>query len=55
MNFLDGKKDVKLNYSLLKEDLASNVDKLNDFDKWMLSSLNSLISETETYYEKFML
>ncbi|MEF2175978.1 MAG: valine--tRNA ligase [Candidatus Absconditabacteria bacterium] len=55
MNSINGKSIKKLDYNKLRLDLEKNADKLNDFDKWMLNSVNALIVESEMYYDKFML
>jgi isoleucyl-tRNA synthetase len=44
-----------LNFDLIKQDLQANTDKLNHFDKWIISKVNDTIEESENMYDKFML
>ncbi len=44
-----------IDYNLIKEDIENNVDKLNDFDKWILDKLNWLNTMSEKYFSNFMM
>lgn len=47
--------DIKFDYHLLEEDILWNIDKLNDFDKWILYHLQKTVKEVHKYFDKFML
>lgn len=51
----DGAGDVSINLSDLADDLATNMDKLNHFDQWMLQKISYVISESERAFGQFQL
>lgn len=55
MNALAWDKNISINYNLIRDDIKDNIDKLNDFDKWILWKLNNLSKLWNNYLDKFML
>ena len=47
--------DFVIDYNLLKEDIIKNIEKLNEFDNWILYKLNEVISSSCRYMDRFML
>ncbi len=51
----DDLSDITFDFNSIKEDIQNNLDKLNEFDSWILYKLNELIDTVERYMDKFML